>query len=85
MEKVYCKKCLMRDMIGQSDYVDLTSYIERFDSSLRVSDDEYERRLALCKECDHLNSGTCMKCGCYVELRAAIKKNKCADTPRRWV
>lgn len=71
-------------MKGQDDYIDLTAYIERFDISMRVSDDEFEKRLAICKECSHLVSGTCLKCGCYVELRAAIKKNHCADTPRRW-
>ena len=28
-------------------------------------------RLACCKACDALNAGTCMQCGCYVEMRAA--------------
>ncbi|MBR2950689.1 MAG: hypothetical protein IKC46_12660 [Lachnospiraceae bacterium] len=37
----------------------------------------YEQRLAVCKECDYLEVGTCLACGCYVELRAAVNKNKC--------
>ncbi|MFR1660111.1 DUF6171 family protein [Gallintestinimicrobium sp.] len=37
----------------------------------------YEKRLELCKACDYLEAGTCLACGCYVELRAAVKKNRC--------
>ena len=30
-------------------------------------------------------SGVCMKCGCYVEFRAAFKKNNCPNVKdRRW-
>lgn len=84
MEKVYCKKCLMRDMKGQDDYVDLDSFIARFGDELKVEGDKYESRLAICKECEYLVSGTCLKCGCYVELRAALKKNHCPNTPKKW-
>ena len=37
----------------------------------RTPDAEYAARLACCKACDALNAGTCMQCGCYVEMRAA--------------
>lgn len=43
----------------------------------RVTEEVYESRLAICKECDLLNAGTCGACGCYVELRAAAKVGKC--------
>jgi hypothetical protein len=43
----------------------------------RASDELYENRLDLCKECDSLLAGTCQKCGCYVEIRAASKSAKC--------
>ena len=36
-----------------------------------------EERLKICSSCERLNSGTCLACGCYVELRAALKKGKC--------
>ena len=42
-----------------------------------VSDDLYARRLEACRACDQLNSGTCMGCGCLVELKAAYKNEKC--------
>ena len=51
----------------------------------RCNDDVYERRLSLCKNCDNLISGVCMKCGCYVEFRAAFLKQKCPDVrDRKW-
>ena len=43
----------------------------------RVTEEEYERRLAICRTCDKLLAGTCGACGCYVELRAAAKVSRC--------
>ena len=45
--------------------------------SLPACEEVYENRLKICKECDDLVAGTCLKCGCYVELRAAVTRNKC--------
>ena len=61
------------------DYLDFNKYQCCF---LNVSDEEYERRLAICKECEKLNEGTCLACGCYVELRAAAKAAHCSH--RKW-
>ena len=44
----------------------------------------YEARLAHCKTCDDLYQGMCRICGCYVELRAAMKKNRCPQVHPRW-
>ena len=41
-------------------------------------------RLEVCKACDHLMNGTCGLCGCYVELRAAKRVQRCPDVPGRW-
>ena len=62
----------------------LREYIERIDEDLKVSDAVYETRLACCKECDHLIEGMCGICGCYVELRAVMKKNICPMVHPRW-
>ena len=43
----------------------------------RASDNLYEERLGVCKECDRLFDGLCAACGCYVELRAVIRENRC--------
>lgn len=55
--------------------------IEKYKSAIkaedRVPEDEYEKRLNICKTCESLNDGTCFACGCYVELRALSPMSKC--------
>ena len=52
---------------------------ERADEAL------YRERLDACRKCDRLLSGVCMKCGCYVEFRAAYRRMKCPDAgDRKW-
>ncbi|MDO4297127.1 MAG: DUF6171 family protein [Lachnospiraceae bacterium] len=80
----FCRKCLTRDM-GETEYFrNLHEYIENLDEDLKVSETVYERRLALCKECEKLLQGMCSICGCYVELRAIMKKNRCPLVKARW-
>ena len=75
-----CRKCLTRDMVGQEEYFrSLHDYIENLDLDIRAAEDLYEERLGICRECDMLLQGMCRKCGCYVELRAAVTKNACPD------
>jgi len=74
----FCRKCLTRDMVGQEEYFEnLQEYIRNLDAEIKAAPQLYEERLALCKECDLLFQGMCRTCGCYVELRAAVVKNKC--------
>ena len=56
---------------------DIKKAVDRLGPEQRVDDAEYERRLNICKACDFLHEGTCDKCGCYVELRAATKLSDC--------
>lgn len=73
-----CKRCLLREMAdGNEAFASMQEYIENLDSSVKADELAYEQRLAVCKECERLLSGMCRGCGCYVELRAAIKKNHC--------
>lgn len=73
-----CKRCLMRDMTDQEAYFQtLREYIENLDIDIKAPDPLYEDRLAVCRECELLLAGMCRSCGCYVELRAAVKKNCC--------
>ena len=58
-----CKKCLLREM-AEADYAQIEKYKEAIKREDRVSEEEYESRLALCKECDLLTAGTCGACGC---------------------
>ncbi|MBQ7774622.1 MAG: hypothetical protein IJ379_01785 [Lachnospiraceae bacterium] len=78
-----CKKCLMRDMQDKAEYFqNLQSYIDNLDPDTKASEELYEERLGICKECELLLEGMCRSCGCYVELRAAIGKNVCPN--RKW-
>lgn len=79
VNKNICKRCLLRDMTGE-DSANIAKYRDAIKE--RVSDEIYERRLAVCKECDFLNSGTCKACGCYVELRALGRGAKCPH--KKW-
>ena len=38
----------------------------------------------LCRTCDDLHNGTCALCGCYVEARAAKKRQGCPKVPEMW-
>ncbi len=80
--KRLCRKCLLADLDNEKLLADVRDAIARMSGELKVSDDEYEARLAKCRSCDYLNEGTCNACGCYVELRAAAKTGKCPY--RKW-
>lgn len=77
MEQRICKRCLLRDMDEQEQYETVTSYLESLDEDLRTPARIYEERLGVCKQCERLLGGLCNACGCFVELRAGMKKNYC--------
>lgn len=76
-EKRICRKCLTRDMDRKEYFENLHAYIDNLDDNIKISQPLYEQRLAVCKKCDLLLDGMCRACGCFVELRAAVKKNSC--------
>lgn len=75
--KRVCKRCLLRES-NETEYREkLLVCIEKMDVAIRAEEQLYEKRLLFCKECGKLNVGTCTACGCYVELRAAVKASHC--------
>ena len=58
--------------------------IEMIPEEERTPEKEYAFRLSRCRECEELQRGTCGQCGCYVEIRAARKWQKCPGIPARW-
>ncbi|XCP86906.1 DUF6171 family protein [Roseburia hominis] len=80
----YCRKCLLREMDEAEYFKNMYDYIARLPHEDKVSDEEYERRLSICKGCDYLLQGMCRLCGCYVEMRAVMKVRGCPDIPDRW-
>ena len=85
MEKAQlnCKRCLLREMDDRETWQSVRDCIERLPGDRRVPETVYERRLSACRSCDALLAGTCQLCGCYVELRAAIRQQSCPNTPRK--
>lgn len=77
--RIPCKKCLLSDIEPGEELEKIKKLIELMPETEKAENDEYLRRLTLCKICEKLSSGTCIACGCYVELRAIKKKNHCPD------
>lgn len=72
-----CRKCLSADMDEKKYFESLHAYIAAIEEDLKVGQPLYEKRLSVCKECDLLADAMCRACGCFVELRAVMKKNAC--------
>ncbi len=83
MERRICKKCLLESELP----ADIVDYLERGISNipkeLRTKDEEFRKRINVCRSCDYLSGATCNACGCYVELRAAVARQKCPY--KKWV
>lgn len=62
----------------------IAEYVASLDEDVRTAEADYQARLACCRDCDQLLSGTCRLCGCYVETRAAKKGMGCPMVPPRW-
>lgn len=76
--KKHCLQCLLREMDQEAYMENLYAYIERLDEDIKADEALYQERLSVCKACANLADGMCRACGCFVELRAAIKTNVCS-------
>ena len=80
-----CKRCLLREAAQEDTFRDIQGQIEKLSAEEKTDEVCYQQRLETCRTCEHLLSGVCMKCGCYVEFRAAFKKMKCPNVKdRKW-
>ena len=80
-----CKRCLLLQAAEEDTYRDIQAQIDKIAPEEKAEAELYDKRLAACRECDQLLSGVCMKCGCYVEFRAAFKAMKCPNVKnRKW-
>ena len=77
-----CRRCLLSEMNDVSKIDLVKKGIEDLPEIDRADEKVYEERLSKCRLCDNLLSGTCLSCGCYVEIRAAIKKGRCPE--KKW-
>ena len=77
-------RCLLAEA-GERDMAQLVAeYIASLDESVRAEETLYQSRLAICRECPELISGTCRLCGCSVETRAAKRAQRCPHVPAHW-
>ncbi|MBE6724419.1 MAG: hypothetical protein E7576_04330 [Ruminococcaceae bacterium] len=80
-----CKRCLLREAAEDDVWRAVRDRVERIPTGERADDALYQSRLDACRSCDFLLSGVCMKCGCYVEFRAAYRRMKCPNpADRKW-
>lgn len=80
-----CRRCLLREMTDENRYYESVKfYRETIPVKKRTPDDLYETRLQACRACRSLESGTCMECGCYVEMRAARADMHCPAAEAKW-
>ena len=81
---IYCKRCLLSEIVKDKYFENVYEYISLIPAEQKCSDEVYKNRLAACKECDKLVNGMCSECGCFVEVRAVRKINRCPCIQRRW-
>ena len=81
-EGTQCRRCLLKEAFPADYEKYVAGILKTIPPAGKAPEALYQARLAQCAACDQLNNGTCMGCGCLVELRAAYKKEKCPF--RRW-
>ena len=79
-----CVRCLLEEAGKQDVYSIIQKRVSEIPEPLRTDDELYSERLAVCKGCEALSGGTCTKCGCYAELRAARADSYCPHEKRMW-
>lgn len=76
-------RCLSAE-VGEELSEAIAARIALIPDEQRTENGLYQRRLEICRSCDMLVSGTCGKCGCYVELRAARAAGYCPHEEMYW-
>lgn len=84
VSKPFCRKCLLEEYDPDGALLTVREIIAALPQEQRADEAEYRRRLDICSACDQLNGGMCGMCGCYVELRAAKKKQSCPHPKVYW-
>ena len=81
-EGTKCKRCLLREAFPADYEKYVSGLLLKIPAGAKAPETLYRQRLSLCSSCDQLQTGTCMGCGCLVELRAAYAREKCPF--RKW-
>ncbi len=49
-----------------------------------VNEAERERRLGICRACEHFDEGRCRLCSCIMRIKASWLGQKCPHDPPKW-
>lgn len=77
-----CRRCLLRDLDEAAYQEIVLRGIDGIQEKDRAEDELAQTRLKICQDCEKLVRGTCLACGCYVEIRSSIRKGKCPE--KKW-
>lgn len=72
-----CRRCLLSDISKEQYEALIVNGLKALPQEDLVDESSCSKRLEICRECEKLNEGTCLACGCFVEIRAALKKGRC--------
>ena len=72
-----CRQCLLWESGREDILQSVRAHIEKIPPRDKCGEETYNARLSQCKACDDLVGGTCLKCGCYPEFRAAFRTQRC--------
>ena len=72
-----CTRCLLKDYSKEVYEKLIVEGLKALPAGDLADDEVTSKRLSVCKDCEKINQGTCLACGCYVEIRAALKAGKC--------
>ena len=76
----YCRKCELAKQYGGGLEEYLLRYLAQLTPEEQAEDVTYARRLACCGQCTWYSEYMCRACGCYVQLRAAVKGQTSTQT-----
>lgn len=77
-------RCLLYEAGEKQLAENIREYIGTLGEDIKAEKELYQKRLSICGKCPQLLDGTCLKCGCYVEMRAAVKRNRCPSENKYW-
>ena len=72
-----CTRCLLKDYSKEVYDKLIVEGLKALPPEDLTTEDVTSGRLEICLNCEKINQGTCLACGCYVEIRAALKAGKC--------
>ena len=72
-----CTRCLLKDYSKEVYDRLIVEGLKALPAEDLTTENVTAKRLEVCKDCEKINQGTCLACGCYVEIRAALKAGKC--------